>query len=197
MLIPIMGEDGDARILLTRRSTNVKSHKGEISFPGGMYEDADGETVRTAIRECGEEIGVGPNDIEIVGRLSDMETMTGFVITPYVGLIPYPYDFKLNPDEVRYLIYLPFPFLMSSRPQATTAEHKGRTMEVFEIVYNGERIWGATCRLLLELRRYWMRKFNFRVLLLLSSGHMVCDIYQGALPAVLPFLKQHLALTMR
>lgn len=153
VLIPILGEDGEARILLTKRSTNVTYHKGEISFPGGMYEDADGDTVRTAIRECGEEIGVGPNDIEIVGRLSDMETMTGFVITPYVGLIPCPYDFKLNPDEVRYLIYLPFTFLMSSRPQATTAEHKGRTMEVFEIRYDGERIWGATCRLLLELRQ--------------------------------------------
>ena len=68
-------------------------------------------------------------------------------------------------------------------------------MEVFEIRYDGERIWGATCRLLLSSGRYWMRKFNFRVLLLLSSGHMVCDIYQGALPAILPFLKQHLGLT--
>ena len=131
----------------------MKYHKGEISFPGGMYEERDGETVRTAIRECGEEIGMSPNDIEVVGRLSDMETMTGFVITPYVGLIPFPYDFKLNPAEVHYLIYLPLPFLMSCRPEAATAESKGKTVEVFEIYYNGERIWGATCRLLLELRR--------------------------------------------
>ena len=153
VLIPLMGEDGDERILLTRRTNSVRSHKGEISFPGGMYEESDGETVRTAVRECGEEIGVRPGDIEIVGRLSDMETMTGFVITPYVGLIPFPYDFKLNPHEVRYLIYLPFPFLMSCRPEAATAERNGQAVEVFEIVYNGERIWGATCRLLIELRR--------------------------------------------
>ena len=153
VLIPIAAENGDTRILLTRRTTSVKYHKGEISFPGGMYEEYDRETVRTAIRECGEEIGVRPDDIEIVGRLDDMETMTGFVITPYVGVIPYPYNFRLNPEEVHYLIWLPLPFLMSCRPEVTISEQKGKAFEVFAIRYNGERIWGATCKLLLELRR--------------------------------------------
>ncbi|MGA3173850.1 MAG: CoA pyrophosphatase [Syntrophorhabdales bacterium] len=129
VLIPIAAENGDTRILLTRRTTSVKYHKGEISFPGGMYEEYDRETVRTAIRECGEEI------------------------TPYVGVIPYPYNFRLNPEEVHYLIWLPLPFLMSCRPEVTISEQKGKAFEVFAIRYNGERIWGATCKLLLELRR--------------------------------------------
>ena len=118
-----------------------------------MYEEDDQETVWTAIRECGEEIGLKPDDIQIIGRLDDMETITGFVITPYVGLIPYPYDFKLNPDEVHHLIYLPFRYLMDVKPETTTAEHRGKTAQAPVIYYEGERIWGATCKLLLQLRQ--------------------------------------------
>jgi len=153
VLIPVLEDDGDTRILLTKRTTTVKYHKGEISFPGGMYEETDEDTERTALRECGEEIGVGQGDIEIVGRLDDMRTTTGFVITPYVGLIPYPYEFKLNPEEVDYLLCLPFPFLMKCESEAEPAEQQGKTVQVPAIYYRGERIWGATCKLLLQLRR--------------------------------------------
>lgn len=153
VLIPVFEHDGDTRILLTKRSTTVKYHKGEISFPGGMYEETDRDTERTALRECAEEIGLGEGDIEVVGRLDDMRTVTGFVITPYVGLIPYPYQFKLNPEEVEHLIYLPFPFLMDCDAEEIPAEQEGRTVQVPAIYYGGERIWGATCKLLLQLRR--------------------------------------------
>ena len=153
VLIPIMLNGDDVRILLTKRTAAVKYHKGEVSFPGGMYEEDDGETVRTAIRECDEEIGVRPDDVEIVGRLDDTETFTGFVITPYVGLIPYPYAFTLNPYEVHHLICLPFRRLMDCEPEAETGEHEGRPVPTPVIYYEGERIWGATCRLLLQLRR--------------------------------------------
>ncbi|MGD0232076.1 MAG: CoA pyrophosphatase [Syntrophorhabdales bacterium] len=152
VLIPIVVNGADIDILLTKRTTTVKYHKGEISFPGGMYEEDDGETMRTAIRECGEEIGVRPDDIEVMGRLDDLKTVTGFVITPYVGFIPYPYDFALNPDEVRYLVCLPFSYLMTYEPKMERAEHEGKVLHVPAIYYGGERIWGATCRLLLQLR---------------------------------------------
>jgi hypothetical protein len=75
------------------------------------------------------------------------------VITPYVGLVPYPYDFKLNPDEVHHLICLPFRYLMDSEPGTTTAEHQGKAVQAPAIYYEGERIWGATCKLLLQLRQ--------------------------------------------
>jgi len=154
VLIPIVADGGDdTRIILTKRTTTLRYHKGEISFPGGMYEEDDRETVRTELRECDEEIGVKPDDIQIVGRLDDMETVTGFVITPYVGLIPYPYDFKLNRDEVHHLICLPFSYLMDCEPETTTAERRGKTIEAPVIYYEGERIWGATCKLLLQLRQ--------------------------------------------
>ncbi len=153
VLIPLAPDGDDTLILLTKRTTTLTYHKGEISFPGGMYEEDDRETVRTAIRECGEEIGLKPDDIQIVGRLDDMKTLTGFVITPYVGLIPYPYDFKINPDEVHHLIYLPFRYLMDHEPGTVAAEHQGKSVPAPVIYYEGERIWGATCKLLLQLRQ--------------------------------------------
>ena len=154
VLIPVFEHDGDTRILLTKRTTTVKYHKGEISFPGGMYEEADQDTERTALRECKEEIGVGEGDVEIVGCLDDMRTATtGFVITPYVGLIPYPYQFRLNPKEVEHLIYLPFPFLVNCEVEEESVEREGKTLRVPAICYGGETIWGATCKLLLQLRR--------------------------------------------
>jgi 8-oxo-dGTP pyrophosphatase MutT (NUDIX family) len=79
----------------------VNVHKGEVSFPGGMCEATDNDTMTTALRECEEEVGVNRKDVEIIGRIDDMRTITGFLITPYVGLIPYPYPFKITQRRSR------------------------------------------------------------------------------------------------
>lgn len=153
VLVPLYEDKTGVRIILTKRTTRVKYHKGEISFPGGMYEEKDGHTLQTAMRECHEEIGVREDDIEVIGRLDDMNTLTGFIITPYVGIIPYPYDFTLNPDEVSYLIHLPLLHLLAFKPVNETTLYNGRVEAIEAIYYKGERIWGATCRMLLMLRR--------------------------------------------
>ncbi len=153
VLIPIFENSTGHYVVLTKRTTTVKYHKGEVSFPGGTYEKDDGDTLKTAIRECGEEIGVKGGDIEIVGRLDDMSTFTGFIITPYVGLIPYPYAFKLNPGEVAYLIYLPVPYLLNAELRIETVESQGELVKAPAFYYEGERIWGATCRILMQLRK--------------------------------------------
>jgi 8-oxo-dGTP pyrophosphatase MutT (NUDIX family) len=151
VVVPIFEKDGDACIVLTKRTDIVRIHKGEVSFPGGMYEEKDGNVMNTAIRECREEIGVRKKDLEIIGRIDDIYTLTGFVITPYVGIIPYPFEFKTNPQEVAYLIYLPLAYLKEANPVMELAEHGGKVEEVPSIHYNGDRIWGATCRILLKL----------------------------------------------
>jgi len=153
VLIPIFEKDGDICIVLTKRTDTVRIHKGEVSFPGGVYEEKDGTTLETALRECGEEIGVQRKDIEIIGRIDDLYTLTGYVITPYVGIIPFPYPFKTNPQEVAYLIHLPFTFLKNTQPLIEEAEYRGRLEKVPSLHYNGDRIWGATCRILLTLQR--------------------------------------------
>jgi 8-oxo-dGTP pyrophosphatase MutT (NUDIX family) len=152
VLIPVFQKDTQTHILLTKRTNTVKYHKDEISFPGGVYEEDDGNALTTAIRESAEEIGMRPEDVEIVGQLDDMHTFTGFVITPYVGFIPFPYDFTLNSDEVSYLIYLPLSHLLTHEQTMESVDFKGGTAQAPAIYYEGERIWGATCRILFQLR---------------------------------------------
>ena len=152
VVIPIYEKDGEVYIILTKRTDLVRMHKGEVSFPGGMCEDEDGGTMNTALRECCEEIGVRAKDIEVIGRMDDMYTLTGFVITPYVGIVPYPYEFRTSPGEVAYLIFLPLTYLLEVAPIMEEAEHEGRIDRVPSFYYRGDRVWGATCRLLLKLK---------------------------------------------
>jgi 8-oxo-dGTP pyrophosphatase MutT (NUDIX family) len=153
VLIPMFQDDGASHIVLTKRTDTVKYHKGEISFPGGMREEEDHDALATAMRECWEEIGVEPKDVEVLGRLDDMSTFTGFVISPFVAHIPYPYNFRVNPGEVGYLIYLPVPYLLSSTAVREKVEFQGGMTEAPAIYFENERIWGATCRILLQLKR--------------------------------------------
>ncbi|MDR2017516.1 MAG: CoA pyrophosphatase [Syntrophobacterales bacterium] len=153
VVIPIFQKDGNVYIVLTKRSQTVSLHKGEVSFPGGMCEDEDGGTMNTALRECCEEIGVSAEDVEIIGKIDDMYTFTGFVITPYVGIIPYPYEFRTNPGEVAYMIFMPLKHLMEATPVMENVEHLGKTIMATSFDFNGDRIWGATCRILFRLKR--------------------------------------------
>ncbi len=153
VVIPLFEKDGEVFFILTKRSDSLKYHKGEVSFPGGMYEEKDGAILQTALRECCEEIGVKKRDVEVIGRLDDLYTLTGFVITPYVGIIPYPYQFHTNPDEVAYIIMLPYRHLKEAEPVLEMVELNGKTYKAHSIYYNGERIWGATCRILLQFKK--------------------------------------------
>jgi 8-oxo-dGTP pyrophosphatase MutT (NUDIX family) len=153
VVIPIHEMNNELYITLTKRAQTVRYHKGEVSFPGGMYEHEDGDRMVTAIRECCEEIGVKKKDMEILGRIDDMYTMTGFCVRPYVAAIPFPYAFKTNPKEVAYIISLPFRFLRDVTPGLEEAERGGHAENVPSFYYGGDRIWGATCRMLLRLRR--------------------------------------------
>jgi 8-oxo-dGTP pyrophosphatase MutT (NUDIX family) len=160
VVIPLFEKDGDFFFLLTKRSDEVRFHRGEVSFPGGMYEEADGDIMNTALRECDEEIGVKRDDVEIIGRIDDVYTLTGFVITPYVGIIPYPYEFRTNPGEVAYTISLPYTYLKEASPVLEVTRHDGKAQKVQSLHYNGDRIWGATCRMLLQFQRIIENKHN-------------------------------------
>lgn len=153
VVIPIYEAEQDLHIILTKRTQTVTNHKGEVSFPGGMYEERDGDRMNTAVRECCEEIGVERSDLEILGRIDDMYTMTGFCVRPYVGAIPHPYPFRTNAREVAYIISLPFNFLRGVSPGLEEAERAGHVEKVPSFYYRGDRIWGATCRILMKFRR--------------------------------------------
>lgn len=141
VIVPIYGVY-EPKIILTKRTDKVRIHKGEVSFPGGTCEKNDLNTKAAAIRECFEEIGVRGEDLRIIGRLDDICTVTGYLVTPYVALVPYPYDFKINEEEVEYLIFLPLEILLDP-----SFDRMGDFL-----IYNGDRIFGATYRILRNLR---------------------------------------------
>jgi len=152
VLLLVLEKDGQYHVVFTRRSDNVEHHKGEISFPGGTVHPDDSDLLDTALREGAEEIGLARDDVMILGGLDDIVTVsTGFVITPYVGIMPYPYPFQINADEVAELILVPLRALMDERcVGASEVTWEGKEITTYHFHYQGDIIWGATARILKE-----------------------------------------------
>ena len=146
VLMPVYKKQGQHHILFTKRTENVMTHKGQISFPGGVYEEKDGTLVNTALRESDEEIGLRPQVVEVVGELDDTPSVeSNYVITPFIGFIPWPYQFKLNDKEVDSIIEVPIPALLDKR--SLIKENRSGSI-VNSYYYQGHIIWGATARIL-------------------------------------------------
>lgn len=151
VLIPLFTANGEPKILFTKRSMQVKDHKGQISFPGGVVEETDQGLEETALREAYEEIGLLREDVEILGRADDATTVvSNFIVHPFVGVIPYPYDFNISTDEVDRLIEVPFKVFFGNDSQYIrhSAEFEGVIYPGTAFEYKGDVIWGATARIL-------------------------------------------------
>jgi 8-oxo-dGTP pyrophosphatase MutT (NUDIX family) len=150
VLLPLFSRDGQYWLLFTKRTSAVEYHKGEISFPGGVVDEGDDSLEGTAKRETFEEIGIREEDIEILGQLDDIPTMTSrFIIHPFVGVVPFPYAFTVNKREVEHLIEVPLRFFLDpSQPQPFSIDHEGDIFETPAFIYKDAVIWGATERIL-------------------------------------------------
>ena len=151
VLIPFFENDGEYKLLFTKRTDRVEHHKGQISFPGGAVDEEDATFEETALREANEEIGLLRNDVKILGQIDDTLTVVSrFIIHPFVGLIPHPYDFKINSKEVKRLIKAPFNLFLedSSMDKMDSVEFEGATYPTPAYEYNGDLIWGATARIM-------------------------------------------------
>ena len=150
VLLPLFIKDGRYWILFMRRTHTVEYHKGEVSFPGGSVDAGDTSLEHTALRETFEEVGIREEDIEILGQLDDMLTVTSrFIVHPFVGIVPFPYPFMLNKREVDYLIEVPLQFFLeNARPQFVTMDYEGESFETPAFIYEDTVIWGATQRIL-------------------------------------------------
>ena len=153
VLIPIYENKNGYYIVLTKRTQDVMYHKGQISFPGGAYDKDDGDLTATALREAFEEIGVRADDVEILGNLDDQSTYTSkFIITPFVGAIPYPYKFKVSGREVEELIEAPVSALLDpSAYSPETRDDEGKNYPWGNYRYGKHRITGITARILKQL----------------------------------------------
>lgn len=149
VLIPLFLNQAQCHVLFTKRSLEVKFHKGQICFPGGAREPVDASLVHTALREAEEEIGLKAKDVEILGELDDSETVTSrYVISPFVAFIPYPYPFKFDDKEVERIISVPLSALMDETNFRQESLTYGNTdVQAYYYNYRGDLIWGATAKI--------------------------------------------------
>ena len=148
ILVPIYYKQGQYYILLIKRTERVKKHKGEISFPGGARDEGDRTLLDTALRESAEEIGLAPDKVEILGELDDeVSVKTNYVITPFVGLIPWPYQFKVDGVETEEIIEAPI-LVLQDKGYSHQEIRDGKTVTLYFYNYQGRVIWGATARIL-------------------------------------------------
>jgi 8-oxo-dGTP pyrophosphatase MutT (NUDIX family) len=157
VLVPIFTRDGEPHVLMTRRHADLRFHPGQISFPGGRIDPADRDAQAAALREAEEEIGLAPADVEVLGRLDEALVVTsGFRLTPWVGLVPYPYPYVAQPDEVAGLVEFSIADLLapgSHRVDAREAFGMVHVVHTFDV--GGQVVVGATARILHELLAAW------------------------------------------
>jgi 8-oxo-dGTP pyrophosphatase MutT (NUDIX family) len=152
ILVPMYVADGELMLLFTRRSESLPHHAGQYSFPGGVREEGDEDVVATALRETHEELGIEPGVVMVLGPLDDVRTPTGFLISPVVGALPYPFAITRADREVDTVVHVPF--LALARPETAERQEflfEGARVSVPVYHYDGHRIWGATARVVEDL----------------------------------------------
>lgn len=158
VLVPVVTHASGLTVLFTQRTAHLKAHSGQVAFPGGRAEPGDASAEFTALREAREEIGLAPERVEILARLPDYFTRTGFRVTPVVGLVAPPLELAPDPNEVQDVFEVPLSFLLDpANHRRRTRELLGRTVGFYEMPYpsaQGERyIWGATAGMIVNLYR--------------------------------------------
>ncbi len=154
VLVPVVVRETGLTMLLTQRTAHLRDHAGQVSFPGGRCEASDASAEATALREAEEEVGLTASQIEILGRLPEYRTGTGFVITPVVGLVTPPLNLKLDDFEVAEAFEPPLEFLLdSANHQRQSIEVRGVRHEYWAMPWQGYFIWGATAGMLVTLHR--------------------------------------------
>ena len=158
VLVPIVDHADGLTVLLTQRGAFLKDHPGQISFPGGRSEETDDDSTATALRESEEEIGLNPNQVQILGNLDVCLTGTGFRVVPVVGLITPPLNLRLRTFEVADAFEIPFSLVLDAenyrRDHVVT--DSGQHREFYVLDYGDHYIWGATARMLVNLRELMM-----------------------------------------
>jgi 8-oxo-dGTP pyrophosphatase MutT (NUDIX family) len=152
VLVPVLLHRDEPFVVFTRRTDRVETHKGQISFPGGVVDASDADVVATALRETREELGIDPGGVEPLGLLDDLATPTGFRITPVVGLIRWRPAYAPSADEVEEVFEAPVAALMN--PAICSSELRvleGTTRRVWTFAYGPHVIWGATASILRNL----------------------------------------------
>ncbi len=156
VLVPVRIIAGEARLYLTKRSSALKHHPGQIAFPGGKLDPEDATIVDTALREAREEIGLKPEHVRVIGALPSHETVTSFQVTPVMGLIEGDFTPVPEPGEVDEVFHVPLSHVLTSgRFSIQSRRWRGSRRHYYTVPYGPYYIWGATARILRVLADGW------------------------------------------
>ncbi len=149
VLVPLIARSGALQVILTKRSSALKHHPGQIAFPGGKLDEGDSGVEDAALREAQEEIGLAPGNVEVLGALPGHETVTGFAVTPVLGRIRDEFTPVPEPGEVDEVFAVPFAHVMDpGRFSVQSRRWRGQRRYYFTVPFGPYYIWGATARIL-------------------------------------------------
>lgn len=152
VLVPFVRRDDALSMLFTRRTAHLRTHAGQISFPGGAIETADADAVAAALRETFEETGIEPERVEAFGFLDGFETVSGYFVTPVTGFVRGDYRLRPDPEEVDEVFEVPLDFILApNRLRQLDFEWQGRMRTTYEFEWDGRRVWGATASIIRNL----------------------------------------------
>ena len=152
VLVPLFWKNDELHILLTKRSESLKKHSGQVSFPGGRFDKEDLTIRQAAIRETREEIGIAEEYINVVGYLDDVQTASGFYVTPFVAVLDDNFSITRNTSEVSEVFSVPFQyFAEESNRSKHTAKYKGQNVNYYVYPHQKHTIWGVTAEIIVKL----------------------------------------------
>ncbi len=142
VLVPLFEKEGETHVWLVRRPTSMRSHAGQVAFPGGKHDPVDDSLLATALREAEEELGIDRGQVDVLGALDDVHTITGFTVSPWVGWLPPGLEVHPNESEVARAFAPPLRAFLD--PPSGVAPWRGWTVD-------GELVWGATAAMVRAL----------------------------------------------
>ncbi len=158
VMMLFMNKNCEPHVLLTRRTSKVATHKGEVAFPGGKRDPEDADTLATALRETEEEVGIRPSDVRVLGEFDHFLSIWGFHVSTWVGAVPHPYDYSINRDELDACFEAPLRIFFEEKYyKSEIFTYEGREAEIYYYNYDGFKIWGLTARILTDFARKILR----------------------------------------
>lgn len=149
VLVPFLKTERGVELILTKRSSRLKHHPGQIAFPGGKVDDTDENAIAAALREAHEEIGLAPENVDVLGEFPTHQTVTSFRITPVLARVKAPFTVKPEPGEVEEVFTVPFEHVADPKNYIVEGRFfRGQRREYFVVPWGPYYIWGATARML-------------------------------------------------
>ncbi|OAT37242.1 CoA pyrophosphatase [Proteus myxofaciens] len=151
VLLPIIDKPNPT-LLLTERANTMRSHAGQVAFPGGKRDPIDNNLIETALREAQEEVAIPPSAVSVIGQLAPMQSSSGYLVTPIVGIIPANLALYNNPAEVASIFEMPLNYALNAHHYQPVDFHlSGKNQRIYFYPYNGHLVWGLTAAILHKL----------------------------------------------